>query len=906
LDAQAYAVAVHGLEQPDGYEFGMDRDDAREFIDWVKSDPEKHDRYKKFHDGITEYNNSLVLFAYDSGRITLEDATRMLDMHGETYVPFMREPDRPRGMFKRQAGRRGTGDLVELPKAFRRRTAQGSGRPIKDLVQSTIERTVFIIDSAMKQQVHEAMVRQADPAFGGIRGLGGWIDRIDPRQTRHDASIDEILDKLVEEGFVTSDDAVAAREGRNVRLGNGYNPRHRKMLRRRYKIAPSLAKSQADSVIEQMLASEPDPDAIVTIWRPDYRRPNGKHVIKVVMDGKPYLYEVDPQLYDALAMSPQEAMGLIMQGVAAGNRAFKLGATGINTGFAMMNLIADAQTYLVNSRRATVRERVTKAMEWAGKYIATVVKLSDNELVRLYRDWGGDMFSPVGVDRRDVDNTRRKMMNLGARKRIGERPGDAAKILTNGVKGFGDRIRTFVAFTDVGPRIAEAEFILNEYGYVVRDGKIYNLNTGQFEHPPRDVMVKAMMAAGDVTYNYRRSGTKTRKIEQFIPFTNAAVQSLDKTARVYKNITNARSDHAARMQLLSLAMITGIAVAAKLLTADDDDELPGWLRYGYLTYRTGDDADSPILRARVSREHSWLANMILGGVDSILGREDDMMSLRKAMEHEARSKLPMPGGSGTIGVGIELLANRSWFRDRPIEPDYMTDKRKSDRFDERTLGTSKAFAGAMNAVLPRSAEISPLQWEHAASGLTGGAYWRWLDTAERVATKGPSGISSRDIPAWRGFVYETTPQQSVYDFYERISEVKQDAGSGVAGAESKLERMRQYETQMKLLRDLRSKDYDPTPNIVALAREAIGRPKHGRYPHPLYTSVPPEARSELVNHAYSEVRRVAERLGEPMKPGRKESEKEFQHRLEHYESRRNAAIEWIKEHTTEENEEDEE
>ena len=897
IEAQAYAVARHGLTLAPDYNFGMDRDDAQAFVDHIEADDDKAHRYLAFAQGITDYNNSLVLMALDAGRITSEDATRMLVAHGETYVPLLRESDKQPTFFRRLGSRRGGGSLVELPRAFRNRSRQGSGRPVKDLVHSSIQRTVMMIDQAMKQQIHEAMVDQADPSQGGAEGLGGWFDKIDPKTIKHEGTVDEILSGLVEEGFIDEQSARIARAARDYRETGEFPADLMEVLADRYEIdLDAMDESDAADLIGQNLENEPDVEATISLYRADYRRPNGKHVIKVVRNGKPTLYEVDGQLYDHLDVSPQQAHGPILRMLAAGNRAFKLGATGVNTAFAMMNLFGDAQTYAVNSKRKGAIERLTKALEWAGKYTGSVLRLKENELVQLYREWGGDMFSAVGVDRKDVQNTRRKMMRLGVKKRISERPADVAKILLDGVKGAGDMVRTFVSFTDVGPRIAEAEFVLNEHGYEMKDGKVFNTNTGKFEHPSRDVMVKAMLAAGDVTYNYRRSGTKTRQIELAIPFTNAAVQSLDKTLRVYKGMTAAKTDAIARRQLLSLSVITGIAVAAKLISGDDDDELPEWLRYGYFTHRLGDEADATTLRLRMSREHSWLGNMILGGIDLILNGDDDTTSITKAMKYEARSKVPMPGGAGTVGVAGELLANYSMFLDRPIEPSYLADRRKDDRFDERTLGTSKLVAKGVNKVLPRSAEISPLQFEYVASGLTGGMYHRLLDTGERIATEGVGGLDARDVPALRGFVYDGMPQQSVYDFYDRMDEIKQDAGSGMPGAGETLGKMREYEAMMKLLRDLKGEDYDPRPNIVALAREALDRKEHSRYPHPLYTEIPPAAKAVLLDHARNEARRVGESLRMPMAQGEKETKEEFQKRSDDYEKRRAGALEWLKMH----------
>ncbi len=99
-----------------------------------------------------------------------------------------------------------------------------------------------------------------------------------------------------------------------------------------------------------------------------------------------------------------------------------------------------------------------------------------------------------------------------------------------------------------------------------------------------------MLDASDVTYNYRRSGRIVRNFEVFLPFFNAAIQSLDKTARTMKETIQAKGGLAgagvaaeiAKKRIIALAITSGIYMAARAMLGDDEEQ-PEWLRFGYIT-----------------------------------------------------------------------------------------------------------------------------------------------------------------------------------------------------------------------------------------------------------------------------------------------------------------------------------
>jgi len=900
-DAMTYAVAVHGLQQAEDYNFGMDRQDAQEFVDWVRSDPEKVERYDNFHKKLTEYNNALLLMVAETGRITPAEVHRMLDAHGETYVPLLREMDDQR--IKKRLGSGGS-DFIELPPAFRRRTKQGSGRPVKNLLESSIELAMHRTNQALSQEVHNTMVAQADPyAVGpdgrtGAEDLGHWLERLPPGTTVHTTEVKAILKELVEKGFFTQGQADAMRIASEYRMGIAPSDDDVIRLRRHYKMDKGLSLGEARAAVEMRLDAEPDITETVSFYTPDYRRPDGKYVIKVMRGGKPQLYAVDPQLYEAATMLPQEARGAFVKFLDFYVRQFKVGTVGVNTAFLVGNLTSDAATFSINTKHVHGKDRLTKPMEWAAKYAAAVTAGKPNEIVHLFREYGGELYNMIGVDSRRLPTTIRRMVD-GSKTEQFKKAVENKSVkqgmlaITEGVEQLADHVRSVNAFSDVGPRLAEMEGVFKDFGYILKDGRLFHEKKGKFETPPRDIVIKAMFAAGDVTYNYRRRGRYTQNLERAIPFSNAAIQSVDKTIRVYRDtiegLGSSEEDQRkwAKATMITMGVMSALILALKLANRDNEDEQEEWLRAGYVQYRL---PNGKIVRLRISREHNWLPALLSAGVNQAMG---DDQAMGRALRHQGAERVPMFSGAGPLGVAVEQAMNYKTFFDTEIEPDYIEGVPRDSlspayRYDDRTLWSSKAIGSVTG-----KAGLGPMRVEHAADGLSGGRYSRWMRTVENAIT---GSLDARDIPFVRGVYYDDTRRSvSKSRFYEEMSKADREVNDqlkaggkhneGTLSALTRRQSMSETAQAMRLLRDHRGDDYDPTQNEVALARQAIGRPESANYPDPYTTEIPPEVRTALKKKAVNDLGEIARGLGRPRRK-QDQDESDYQQELSVWEAKR--------------------
>ncbi len=155
----------------------MKREAARAFVAKVESDPERLRRYENYRQTMMQINDAILDVAEDAGLLTAQDADNMRAAYPD-YLPMLREHERGGfldGIFGAVRGYGSSQGLKQVDKGFKKRSDDGSGRPVKSIVESTIQRMQTVTDRALRQQIHIAMVRQADPGFGGAEGLGRWF-----------------------------------------------------------------------------------------------------------------------------------------------------------------------------------------------------------------------------------------------------------------------------------------------------------------------------------------------------------------------------------------------------------------------------------------------------------------------------------------------------------------------------------------------------------------------------------------------------------------------------------------------------------------------------------------------------------------------------------------------------------
>jgi len=215
----------------------------------------------------------------------------------------------------------------------------------------------------------------------------------------------------------------------------------------------------------------------------------------------------DPQLLDALTKLSPTGQNVVVEAVRQVTRTMKVLTTGVNPMFSLArNIFRDLPTSYVASKSTN------NPITWGRDILGSVVDILRNkDIYKSYKAMGGGHSSSIATDRNILAESKARIQpgyfNPKNPLQMAGRLGKAA---------FGG-LERLANVTETAPRLAE-------YRRIVRQGG------GSYESK-----VKGLFEANDLTVNFSRSGEISKGVDAFIPYFNAAVQGLDKFARIYKD-----------------------------------------------------------------------------------------------------------------------------------------------------------------------------------------------------------------------------------------------------------------------------------------------------------------------------------------------------------------------------------
>lgn len=877
-EAVAYAYARHTLyeaEHNPNYNTGMSIEDAESWLEYVEGDPAKEARYESFARELSQFNNDLLGMLVDAGALSQESMDKMIQRYGDNYFPLHRVLEDGIGLFGSSGSK-----FVNLPAAIRGRSRAGSGRQIIDPLDATIRRAVAFYNRALQARVAHELIETLDPTMGGVGGGGFLLDRLDPGHRVTEGTISEILDTLVSQEIVDEDDAKAMKIAAKIRNGETVGKRSLEWFAARHNIADE---ADYDEFLE---AAQQEPDALATIslWRSDYT-PNAAKATVMIHDreGNPIMYELDRDLYRVATGMDQMHFAGFMGIMHTAARWFKTGSVGASTGFGAKNLIRDFVSYQgrANTKGA---ESVTKPVEYFGRYIAHKARKlggleADNAYIDLFEELGGKLYSPIGHTMEARTRSRRQKMAKSRMSKFGvtvSRPTEAAANMI-------EAAQEVIAFTDAPPRLAEMESAIKAAGYEVRDNQWYHTETNRpVDRLPEEVRVKAAMAIGEATVNFKRIGSAGRYIEAFIPFFNANVQSLYRQSGLVGGLRKLgdKGDDGkkARRYLIYLAAIASATALYYLLRHDDDyREQDQYLREGYWTWgRNG----RTYLRMPKPHEEAIVANTVELLMDKMYHPSDagELLPSDVTADELSNSLIlrdffgRVPQGGGALRGGAEVMMDYDFFRGRELTPEYMKQDPAEQQFTPYTSSTSK-WLGQFTG--PRLG-LSPIQMEHLINSTTGGFYQR---TAGAIEATAEGKLDTEHLPFVRGVAMNRYQVRSISDFYDEWGAIKlqmkrEEATDSVSGstADKKAE-FDDVAALMSAIRRLDKKDlqgrraFAYEPYLVGLSREALGREPLEMNPSPFAAgeSVPSEIKAVLAKFTKNKAESAILSHGYPLK-----------------------------------------
>lgn len=883
------------------YNTGMPYDWAKKVLQEIRDRKDKttYQRYERVAINIAKYANALRDMQVDAGDLSQEDRDRMVKPYGDYYFPLERVQDGD--TVSRTIN---TSKFANLGAPARSRSMRGSDRPPMNPYDQLIKRTQEAYSRAANTRVMFSLLETLVPKYGGVAGMGGVLDVIDPKTIAQSGEVREILQSLVDAGFVDKEDANAAITANKILNDVMLTSKEMVEFENRHGLVPgSYAIGDPDWIDAAM--KEPDILSRVSFWRPDFT-PNAAKATFLMhdQDGKRILAQADRMLYNIATGYDKDNLSVFLSNIKRFTRPFRTGAIALSTGFAAANLPRDFIEYQGKASAAKGTESVTMPLEVLSRYVyykynQIAGKPTNDKFIESYESWGGKLFTRIGNE----EGSRIRMR----KRKLGETGGSSTIERGLHLKDMAlsalESLEEYIAISDAPPRIAEFEKTINALGYSSRGDKWIDTATGKITDLPEHVKIKALVAAANATTNFKVQGLWTKVIDAFLPLTNATVQASYRDVMTLGSVaktiagtgTKEDSDKAARFLVYSAAMAT-IGLIFWAMRKDDEDykEQDDYEKEGYWSFGSG---NRTYFRIPKPRDIGGLvANFTEAFLNQAYNGTENKGEAIKSIKNHMYDRIPV-GGGPLRGVA-EIWGDYDMFREQPLTPRYLSGQIKEKQFTAKTLPLSVAIGQLTSKI-----GLSPIQFEHLISQSTGGMYYRVGD-AMRAAKSGD--LQPKHIPFVRAFVINDLQKKSITDFYEEMHDLDiqvkraEYQGKPDKSAKTKLSKLKEYSEMMQKIRELDKEGSDGLRSmkyehyIVGLAREALGR-------DPLDISVSPfkdeklpqDVHDALYEHVMSKVESVSLSKGSPERSPR-ETKEEFSERYERWRENRDADEAWLK------------
>lgn len=512
----------------------------------------------------------------------------------------------------------------------------------------------------------------------------------------------------------------------------------------------------------------------------DMATPVAEGQIRVMRDGKPRTFDVDPELARSFKALDQDTANWLVRVLALPARALRAGAV-LTPDFMARNLLRDLTTAFINTGKG-----VFSPVDSMRGLVGVLRKDAD------YQRWmseGGASASMVSLDRSYLQENLRALTSetgLGTR---------AWNVIRHPI----DALRAVSEVTEEATRLGEFKGV---YDKMIKDGM-----------SPEQAGREAAFSSRELTLDFSRMGAKMKSTNMLIAFFNAQLQGVDRTVR---SMIDRPVSTAARIAI-------GVTMPSALLWwANKDDErvqdLPQWQRDLFWIIATDKwEAATPDKAAGLP---AYMTRTVDGQLQINNGHlfrlpkpfETGILfgtSVERTLDAYLKAKPEaFKGLAGSVAGGflpsftptfalplLEQFANRSTFTGRTLVPDQMEKYLPEYQYTPYTTETAKAIGQALGAfpgikdqkvedgvlgAVSRSIS-SPILMENylrAWSGNLGVYVLAAADKGLREAGLLPDPPKPEstlaDIPFVKAFVvrYPTASAQSIQDFSDEYKKNK--------------------------------------------------------------------------------------------------------------------------------------
>jgi len=752
------------------------------FVNTVK---ELEPKFKQVVKNLDEYNNMLLDYLVDSGRISTETA-ETIRAENPFYAPLYRVMEG------------GTGSLKQKTDSPINRL-KGSSRDVYSPTENILKNTYAIIHSAERAQIGRALLGLTE-----VKGMGGLIERvpfsIKPEKIRKDdflkilseyGDTQKIISIKTSERTLTKNlknissskkmEAVA----KGALMDRGWTEAEASQVIRRIKdatpeevngVMEKIVEKNTIKVIKEELGFSGMPDSVITTFRPNYKA--GKNEIILYDKGKPVLVELDPFLHKAVTGLNEGEVNALVKFASYPAKWLRSGATTFSPEFGIRNLLRDQMTAFIQSRYGFI-----PGVDFL-KGVAHMV--GGTKLWQEFNASGAAHSAIVSMDRDYLSKNLKEILGT--------------KISMNPLK--------------IMQRVSEVTEEATRVGEFARARK-------------KGAPLRTSGIAGrEVSLDFMRlGGSSARAINLISAFWNARVESLDKMAQAFKEAPG-------RTAAKAFLSVTLPSVLLWLTQKDDEyyKELPSWRKTGFWNIRVNDADGNFKMFVPIPKPFEW--GLLFGSLP--VAMLDWMYTKDKTLAGETAKSItksfnlvPMPTGAVPIA---EWWANKSWFFDRPLVSRDKEGLEPYLQYNQKTSETMKLVGRMLKDIPGLKGVANPAKLENILKGYTAGAGRLALDGTDWLlktlgVVKSPpdTEMTISDIPGLRAFGvrFPSANAMSISRFYkdyikekrtwESKKEVAGVRGGGIKNLNKlnpKLWKMERTATSLSTLRKMVRKLHD--------------------------------------------------------------------------------------------------
>lgn len=444
-------------------------------------------------------------------------------------------------------------------------------------------------------------------------------------------------------------------------------------------------------------------------------------------NGEKVTYETTPELIETMRMLDKEQSSMIMKILSYPANWLRAGAT-LSPEFIMRNPVRDMIGAAIYSKHGFIP--IVDTFKGLSLY------LKKGQTYWEYKKSGAAHAAMVSLDRDYLGGQLRDIM---------KRESKFTKLIKNPIEA----LRAMSEATEMATRLAEYDNARKGYTGVV------NRLFGK-ERKPLSAR-EAALESRDITLDFSRRGTNTKKANQVIAFFNATIQGADKMARAFKEDPRG-------MTVKTMLYITLPSVLLWYMNKDDEryQELPQWEKDTFWII--------PGKENMYKIPKPFEAGILFGtAFERMLQYMDDKKNDRKGVgfkgfgERVFDSFAPSFMPTAMIPI-VEATTNYSLFRQRNIIPQSQENLPARLQYGANSSEVAKFVGDKIN--------VSPYIVDNTIRGYGGGLAGLGLSAIDAASGAKENNASKKwyEAPGLRGFTaapYQSSNSvQRVYDDYK--------------------------------------------------------------------------------------------------------------------------------------------